>query len=100
MSKHSFLASPEWRKIEHLLVEQIEEHREAALMATGFDDKEYERGWVDSLRSFMALPEAVLKEEGDEENGQETYENEEKEQEEKGVISLATRPRRTEFFRG
>ena len=111
MSRRTFTSAPDWLRLVVAIEKAIEMHREEALTAGNFESKEYERGWVDALRSMIDLPDQILsKEDGHEEDGQKANENEvEKEddaaQEEKGVIPLVPNrkshtPRRTEFFRG
>lgn len=101
MSKRSFVNSDGWQKIYNAVTEQVEARREAALTATDFASKEYERGWVDSLRAILLLPEELLVDE--ESNEKESQENEvqaEVNEKEEGVIRIAgRRPRRTGFFR-
>lgn len=108
MSKRTFLMSADWRKIAVAITDQLEERRQAEHEAQDFASIQYERGWVDALRSVIALPEQLLKDEGHEENREETNEDDEKSQEEKaqGIVSLVPKstrtmpPRRSEFFRG
>lgn len=70
MSKTFFLALPDWSRLKADLEKMRDARLEGALSSSAptadlaLAAREYERGWYDALRYVLALPDEILKDDG------------------------------------
>lgn len=66
MTGSEFKRTEEWEAIKEKLHEQLTVAIDAALGATSFPDKEYNRGYAEAIKDFLMLPDNILPKSQDE----------------------------------
>jgi hypothetical protein len=93
MNRRFFVESAEWQRFKRILEDKQSLFLEAALSAKTMDEKEYNRGWYDAVRTFLAMPDEYLKDDDEKEK-----DAKEADQEEVAGISTYPGQRPTNFF--
>jgi hypothetical protein len=77
VSKSYFLQLPDWLQLREAIEDQKKERLSAALEASAptadlaYAAREYERGWFNALEWILALPDEILKDDGQDDKSEE-----------------------------